>query len=923
MRGLRGVALTSGIILFSASPAVVLGAAGGSHARQHSSDRISGLSPAPGRSESSVMSRVQRAPHLAARPEVPPSAGESRRVDEAQSGFQIPPADVLAVMEAAPQPTMHLSRDARWLVVATRRSMVPAGELLSAPSNRVDLGVGGRADAGRPGTTDFANPSQMQFLLSYSEFRLVNTETGDSRVIEVPTGGLSAPLWAPDGRTFVFARTTERGVELWAADVASARTRKLTPPHVHLAAATDSARAIGLDDTLVIPAIRWIDDEHLIYRSVPDERPPLPARPQADRDPIISEVQIGSLEGLRTDMGLRALRSDYDDLEFDYYITSQPRIVDVTTGDSRPFGPSAPYARLEASASGLYILTQRQVRPYPRDSRQPTLWITEILDRNGNVVRRFGPPPTFPAAGSVEPRPRNFAWSAADDQLFYVLTARSESGIRENRLMRLRPPFAGPGDALLSSPQEIGFFGPDFQSQIFTLGRDRAVAVVAGAQIGVRDRAEMWLARTGQGNREPRRFLDWQTYYGMESYSASFIPVLTDSWGNNARAKGLVAQGDWIYLRGNRSDGRGYLDRVNVETSERQEIFLAEPDVDERIVAVLDPAADRYITIAQAAGAPARLVLHCRSCGSSRILYQSPASESATRFRREVISYRRADGVALQGELLTPSGYRGGEPLPVIITGYPIDTQPDGQARRNSDQGYSRPPNWANPNDLVRALLVRGYAVFRADMPLTGGLRANDNLGAQIVQDARAAVDVLIERGIAQRGRIGVVGHSFGGTMVATLLANSDLFAAGVAMNGGYNYTDSPFRLQNETRTMWEAPETWLGASALFKADRIRAPLLLVHGQRDGNVPPDQAVQMYRALSGLGRDARLVLLPDEAHNYGSREAQLTVVNEMLRWFDRYLGAPDNKHLLDVSVPRKSSTPAVIPATPVARPQSVQ
>jgi dipeptidyl aminopeptidase/acylaminoacyl peptidase len=796
-------------------------------------------------------------------------------------------------MEAASAPTMHLSRDARWLVVASRRSMVPAGELLSAPSNRVRLGGGGSADAGRPGTTDFAAPSQAQFLLSYSQFRLVNTATGETRVIDVPTGGLSAPSWSPGGRTFVFSRTTQGGVELWAADVSSTRTRQLTPPHVHLGAATDATRAIGSDDLLIIPAFRWIDDEHFIYRSVPDRRPRLPARPLPGRDPIISEVRVDSPDRMRTDFASVAFASGYDDLEYDYYETSHPRILDIATGRSRPIGPPAPYIRFDPSPSGQYFLTQRRVRPYPRDSRQPHLFVTEILDRNGNRVSQVGPAPAPLAAGGIAPRPRNFAWGAAgEDQLFYVLTAQSDSGARENRLMRLTPPFTGPGDVLLSSSQEIGGFGQDYRFQIFSLDRDRAITVVAGGVGGVSERAEMWLARTAQGTRGPRRFLEWQTYGSMESFSVSVAPVLTDRWGSNARARSLVSQTDWIYLRGNRPDGRGYLDRINVETSERQQIFLADPDVDERLVAVLDPAADRYITIAQTADAPPKLVLHCRSCDSSRILYQTEPNEAATRFGRELIAYRRADGLALQGELFTPSGYRAGQPVPVIVVGYPIDTQPDGQVvRRVSDQGYLQSPSWTNPNDLVRALLARGYAVFRADMPLTGGRQANDNLGAQLVQNASAAVDLLVERGIAQRGRIGVVGHSFGGTMVATLLANSDLFAAGVAMNGFYNWTDSPFRLQLDTRTLWEAPDTWLGASALFKADRIRAPLLLVHGQLDGNVPADQAVQMYRALSGLGRDARLVLFPDESHNYGSREAQLTIVNEMLRWFDRYLGPP--------------------------------
>jgi len=138
--------------------------------------------------------------------------------------------------------------------------------------------------------------------------------------------------------------------------------------------------------------------------------------------------------------------------------------------------------------------------------------------------------------------------------------------------------------------------------------------------------------------------------------------------------------------------------------------------------------------------------------------------------------------------------------------------------------------------------------------------------------------------------RVGVGGHSYGAFMTANLLAHSDLFRAGVARSGAYNRTLTPFGFQSERRTLWEAADTYLRMSPFMNADKIKEPMLLIHGEADNNAGtfPIQSDRMYQALRGNGGTVRLVMLPHESHSYAGRESVEHTIAEMIEWFDRYV-----------------------------------
>ncbi len=190
-------------------------------------------------------------------------------------------------------------------------------------------------------------------------------------------------------------------------------------------------------------------------------------------------------------------------------------------------------------------------------------------------------------------------------------------------------------------------------------------------------------------------------------------------------------------------------------------------------------------------------------------------------------------------------------------------------------------------------LLTQGYAVLSGPtMPIIGegDTEPNDTYIEQLVASATAAVDYLVERGISDRNRLAIGGHSYGAFTAANLLAHSDLFQAGIARSGAYNRTLTPFGFQGEQRSFWETADTYLAMSPFVAADQINEPLLLIHGAADSNsgTYPMQSERLFEALKGLGGTVRYVSLPAEGHGYRSREAVGHVLWEMVTWLDEYL-----------------------------------
>jgi dipeptidyl aminopeptidase/acylaminoacyl peptidase len=239
--------------------------------------------------------------------------------------------------------------------------------------------------------------------------------------------------------------------------------------------------------------------------------------------------------------------------------------------------------------------------------------------------------------------------------------------------------------------------------------------------------------------------------------------------------------------------------------------------------------------------------------------------------------------------LYLPPDYKEGTRLPTVVWAYPLeftDASTAGQVSGSTNR-FTQIGSYSH-----LFFLLRGYAVLDdTTMPIVGDpLTVNDTFIKQIVDSAKAAIDKGVEMGVVDPERVGVGGHSYGAFMTANLLAHSDLFRAGIARSGAYNRTLTPFGFQSERRNFWEAKELYQNVSPFFFADKIKEPILMIHGEADNNTGtfPIQSERLFAAIQGTGGTARLVMLPLESHGYSAKESTEHTLFEMINWFDKYV-----------------------------------
>ena len=267
---------------------------------------------------------------------------------------------------------------------------------------------------------------------------------------------------------------------------------------------------------------------------------------------------------------------------------------------------------------------------------------------------------------------------------------------------------------------------------------------------------------------------------------------------------------------------------------------------------------------------------------------------------KEKIKYKREDGVDLTGDLYLPKGYdpKKNGMLPVFIWAYPAEfnSAADAAQIRGSEHHFTL-VNWGSPIFYV----TQGYAVLNnAEMPIVAtdkDKKPNDNFIDQLRMNAEAAINKLAEMGVGDRNRVAVGGHSYGAFMTANLLAHTNLFKAGIARSGAYNRSLTPFGFQNEDRTYWQAPELYNNMSPFMYADKIKTPLLLIHGELDNNTGtfPIQSERMFNAIKGHGGTVKYIQLPFESHGYAGRENILHMLNEQFTWLEKYVKNADKNN----------------------------
>jgi dipeptidyl aminopeptidase/acylaminoacyl peptidase len=690
---------------------------------------------------------------------------------------------------------------------------------------------------------------------------LKDVTSGAELKLALPENGSFSPAFSPDGRRTAITHSTDSGTRLLMAEVSTGAVRTVLDGGVN-----------GLGG-----GCSWLEDSTgFLCGLIPAGRGAAPPAPRVPTTPNVQE-NMGVVAAGRTYQDL--LTGSHDELLYDYYFTSQPTWVDIA-GTKTPFGKPAVYAGLQVSTNGQYLIVTRIKRPYsyllpassfPRD--------VEIWDRRGALLKSLADVPmddVVPANG-VQQGPRSARWNPLEPATLLYAEALDKGDIRNtvphrDRVMSLAAPFTGQPTELIKTQWRYGGLS-------FT---ERGAILVSESDRATRTR-RTWLYETGF-SATPRKV--WELLQ-EDRYGDPGIPLLRPGTGK------VIHVADSIYLSGTGASAKGdmpFLDRLNLKTLQKERLWQSDDQSYESIVALMDDNAARLITRRETKQTPPNYMMRDRSAGSTAAItaFKDPHPQLSD-VQKQLVTYKRADGITLSGTIYLPPSYRPGTRLPMFVWAYP-------QEFTNADAA-SQVVGSPNRFTLVSGashllLLTQGYAVFDgATMPIIGaGETANDTYVEQLVASAQAAVDYAVNAGIADRARIGVGGHSYGAFMTANLLAHSDIFAAGVARSGAYNRTLTPFGFQNETRTFWEAPQVYAKMSPFWHAHKVKEPILLIHGELDNNSGtfPIQSERFYMALKGHGATARYVTLPYESHGYAARESNMHVMAETLNWLDKYV-----------------------------------
>jgi dipeptidyl aminopeptidase/acylaminoacyl peptidase len=353
-------------------------------------------------------------------------------------------------------------------------------------------------------------------------------------------------------------------------------------------------------------------------------------------------------------------------------------------------------------------------------------------------------------------------------------------------------------------------------------------------------------------------------------------------------------QGRTLFLAGPGASPEGdrpFLDRFDLTTLKASRLWQSQAPYYEEAIHLFDDGG-RVFTRREAVAEPPNYYLRDLRKKTMQALTRFPhPSPQLSKVKKELVHYQRSDGVKLSATLYLPINYsRQNGPPPMLMWAYPHEFKTADAAGQVTTSPYRfvrsgpmSPLPW----------LVRGYAIFDdPSFPVLGEgeKEANDTYVQQLVEDAKAAVEEVVRRGVADRNRIAIGGHSYGAFTTANLLAHTDLFRAGIARSGAYNRTLTPFGFQMEERTFWDTPELYVAMSPFTYANKIDHPLLLIHGMEDDNQGtfPLQSERLFQALKGFGKPARLVLLPHEAHGYRARESVMHMLWEMDQWLEKYV-----------------------------------
>jgi dipeptidyl aminopeptidase/acylaminoacyl peptidase len=777
------------------------------------------------------------------------------------AGYQVPPKVIADLLLAPPTPSISVNGTAKYMLVMERNSY-PTVEELGQP----ELKIAGLR----------INPLNASLTRQTYINRLVLKQIGTEQALAIRglPNSLSAlnPTWNPAENKIAFFNVLANKVDVYVIDIASLTCKKIN---------TASANLV-LGNTLI-----WLDDANVLYKTNVNDPANVSKKPITPKGPTIQE-NLGKVSPSVTYQDL--IKSPFDEYLFEYFTTVQ--LVKNNIGVETKIGKPCILSSISVSPNKQYFLTRTLNKPFSYLVPAYGFASTEdITDNKGNLVHTLA---TLPSAentpsgyDNVQNIARSFDWR--NDQAATIIYAMPlDSGLIKKKLpfhdavYALDAPFTGAAKEL---------FKTESRYSRTNWGNDQVALVSEQLRSKQQYRVSLYNSKANtistlyEGNSTDLYNNPGNPVTEKNSFGEDVVAVSKDGQTilfNNTT--GASTKGDLPYIA-----------KFNLQTKSKEMVWRCSADCFEYVVDILDINNLKVITRHETENEVPNYYIRIGNTlahTTQLTQFKNPYSgmEGVT---KEKIKYKRKDGIDLTGDLYLPKGYdklKDG-PLPALIWAYPreFSNAADASQIRGNQHKFTM-LSWASPVFYV----TQGYAILdNAEMPIVAtspDKKPNDDFVNQLGLNAAAAIDKLVEMGVGDRNRMAVGGHSYGAFMTANLLAHTNLFKTGIARSGAYNRTLTPFGFQNEERTFWQAPQLYLEMSPFAFADKIKAPLLMTHGEMDDNTGtfPINSERLYAAIKGHGGTARFVYLPYEAHSYRGKENLLHLLYEQGRWLDKYL-----------------------------------
>ncbi|KAJ7973057.1 putative Dipeptidyl-peptidase [Quillaja saponaria] len=803
--------------------------------------------------------------------------------------YHLPPPEIKDIVDAPPLPALSFSPHRDKILFLKRRALPPLAELARPEEKLAGIRIDG----------DCNTRSRMSFYTGMGIHQLMPDGTlgPEKEVHGFPVGAkINFVTWSPDGQHLSFSiRVDEEDnnsskLRVWVAEVETGKAKPLfQEPNIYLNAVFDN--------------YVWVDNSTLLVCTIPSSRGAPPKKPLVPYGPKIQSNEEKNIIQVRTFQDL--LKDAYDEDLFDYYATSQLVLASLD-GTTRDIGPPAVYTSMDPSPDRKYVLITSIHRPYSfivpcgRFPKKVDIWAAD-----GKFIREICDLPLaedIPIAfNSVRKGMRSINWRVdKPSTLYWVETqdggdAKVEVSPRDIVYTQVAEPLENEQPVILHK-LDLRYGGIAWS--------DDSLALVYESWYKTR-RTRTWVICPGSEDASPRILFD-RSYEDV--YSDPGSPMLRRTHAGTyviAKIKKENDESRYVLLNGSGATPEGnipFLDLFDINTGSKERIWESSKEkYYETVVALMSDQEEGDLHINQLKILTSKesktentqyYILRWPDKKAFEITnFPHPYPQLAS-LQKEMVRYQRKDGVQLTATLYLPPGYDPSKdgPLPCLIWSYPGEFK----SKEAAGQVRGSPNEFAGIGPTSALLwLARRFAILSGPtVPIIGEgeEEANDRYVEQLVASAEAAVEEVVRRGVAHRNKIAVGGHSYGAFMAANLLAHAPhLFCCGIARSGAYNRTLTPFGFQNEDRTLWEATNTYVEMSPFMSANKIKKPILLIHGEEDNNsgTLTMQSDRFFNALKGHGALCRLVILPFESHGYAARESIMHVLWETDRWLHKY------------------------------------